>query len=208
MTAYLLKTNKLNSAQHGFLAGHSTATNLLQSLNDWTVSLKNGLQTRVVNIDFSKAFDSICHSKLLLKLGKYGFDGKLLSILQAFLYDRSQRVRISNSVSGSAKITSGVPQGSVLGPLLFIIFINDLADIFTDNITSKFFADDAKLYTVIRSNIELDTLQSSTDLLCKWASDWQLTLSIPKCNFIDFYTKVNKYTEFSLYLLVVMNLNH
>jgi len=86
-----LKRNKiLNESQHGFLVGHSTSTNLLESLNDWTISLKNGHLTRIITIDFARAFDTICYSKLLFKLGLYGFRGNLLKIIESFLSNRSQ----------------------------------------------------------------------------------------------------------------------
>jgi len=127
---YLLLTGQLNTAQHGFIAGHSTCTNVLESLNDWSLSLKNGYLTRVINVDFGKAFDSICYSKLLFKLGQYGIGVSILKIIDSFLENRVQKVMVDGKLSDSTNIISGVPQGSVLGPLLFIVYVNDLFDCF------------------------------------------------------------------------------
>ena len=156
MISFLQRHGLINSAQHGFLAGHSTCTNLLQSLNDWTISVKNGNCTRVAHVDFSRAFDSVCHPKLMLKLRGYGFEGPLLTIIKSFLDMRIQCVNINGAHSHSKFMISGVPQGSVLGPLLFIIYINDIVDIFSNNIVSKYFADDAKLYTEVITGDDID----------------------------------------------------
>ena len=110
----------------------------------------------VAYIDFAKAFDTVTHSKLLYKLRKLGIDGALLSTIESFLTNRSQRVGINGTLSKSVSMKSGVPQGSVLGPILFLVYINDPADIFPDNITSKYFADDAKIYTEVSSGDDID----------------------------------------------------
>jgi ribonuclease P/MRP protein subunit RPP40 len=182
---FLLQNDLLNKGQHGFIAGHSTGTNLLESLNEWTINLKNGNCTRVAHIDFTRAFDSVCHSKLLLKLSKYGIKGNLLQIIESFLSDRSQRVAIENEFSNTADMISGVPQGSVLGPLLFLVYINDLADVFPQKVISKYFADDAKLYTEVETGNDIDELQFSLDLLADWARTWQLGIAVLKCSTID-----------------------
>ena len=110
-------------------------------------------------------------------------------IIKSFLSNRTQRVIIEGIKSDSVDITSGVPQGSVLGPLLFLVYINDLADIFPDNVISKLFADDAKLYTEIKTSSDIDNLQFSIDALSTWAETWQLKISISKCTALDISLK-------------------
>lgn len=185
MLSFMLENKLLTNAQHGFLAGHSTTSNLLQSMNDWTLSLQSGNFSRVAHVDFSRAFDSVCHSKLLHKLSGYGFKGPLLKIIEAFLEMRTQCVKINGVKSGIQGMVSGVPQGSVLGPLLFVIYINDMVDIFPDKVASKYFADDAKLYTEVLTGNNIDDLQSSLDLLSNWARTWQLSIAYKKCSTID-----------------------
>ena len=104
----------------------STNTNLLECTFDWFVALAHSDSVDVIYIDFSKAFDSIVYSKLLFKLSSLGITGKLLAWLAAFLHNRSQCVAIENVFSSVSSVISGVPQGSVLGPVLFLVFIYDI----------------------------------------------------------------------------------
>ena len=165
---------------------------MLESLNDWTLNIRNGNSTRVAYIDYSKAFDSVCHSKLIFKLSKMGIAGALLKIFDSFLRNRSQKVIINETSSNLVDMCSGVPQGSVLGPILFIVYINDLPSVFPPSVVSKYFADDAKLYTEICNVDDVDTLQSSLDNLVIWSNSWQLSISITKCCTIDFKNNKNK----------------
>ena len=185
LIAFFAENNLLSTAQHGFLSGHSTCTNLIEWMNDWTINVNNKHYTRVAYIDFSRAFDSVCHSKLLYKLKALGINGLLLRTIKSFLHNRSQRVMINGTLSNSVALGSGVPQGSVLGPLLFLVYINDLSNIFPDSIVSKYFADDAKIYTEVTSGDDIDSLQFSLDDLSEWAAKWQLSLSIKKCLILD-----------------------
>lgn len=181
---YLLKNKLLNHQQHGFLANRSTLTNLLESTFDWTLAVDNRRVEAVIYVDFSKAFDSVCHSKLIAKLAAYGVTGNLLSLIAEFLSNRSQWTTVGNSISGRVNLSSGTVQGSCLGPLLFLVYINDIFTIFDEPITSMLYADDLKLYTIIDSTHDIDQMQNCLDNLSSWAEAWQLTISIRKCQSI------------------------
>jgi hypothetical protein len=154
---------------------------LLECINDWSISLNARNSVDVVYIDFQKAFDSVVHSKLIHKLSAYGITGNLINWLTSFLSNRSQSVKVGNSYSDFIPVISGVPQGSVLGPLLFLIYINDIVDLFGDDLTVKLFADDVKMYLNISDVDNVNQLQEGLFLLARWASDWQLNISIKKC---------------------------
>ena len=132
-------------------------TQLLSVLDDWTRAMTEGYNTDVVYFDFSKAFNTVPHKRLIHKLMAYGIGGKLLEWLQSFLSDREQSVVINSVFSSWRPVTSGVPQGSVLGPLLFAIYVNDLPSIVSSNLFM--FADDLKLYRSITQ--PLDTVGRS-----------------------------------------------
>ena len=131
------------------------------------------------------AFDSIVFSKLLFKLDKCGISGKLHAWLSSFLHGRSQCVVLENCFSSVSNIISGVPQGSVLGPILFLIFINDVVSICCDNTTVKLFADDLKLYSVYNSTVDSAELQHSLDKLACWSDLWQLQINLNKCHVLS-----------------------
>jgi len=188
---FLLKNNKITKQQHGFLARHSTCTELLESTNEWLLKLNSKSSVDVIYIDFRRAFDSVVHSKLLYKLQNIGICGKLLCWIAAFLSGRSQSVVVGDSVSNSVPVISGVPQGSVLGPLLFLVFINDLCDIFGPDIKIKLFADDAKIYMSINNILDHEVLQHGLYALSCWAEIWQLQVSVPKCSVLHLGNRNN-----------------
>jgi hypothetical protein len=181
---YLCTHKLISKEQHGFLARHSTESQLLETLNDWTDALDNHLHVDCVFIDFKKAFDSVCHNKLLIKLKGYGINGNLLNWLKSFLSNRKQRVRVNSYYSKWSDVSSGVPQGSVLGPILFLLYINDLVDVVNafGGCKIKLFADDVKVYWVRDAKYEVtNTLQKCIDAIQKWSILWQLPISHSKC---------------------------
>lgn len=187
---FLLKNKLISKHQHGFMRHHSTATNLLECTHDWTVGLSNGNNIDVVYIDFTKAFDSIVFSKLLSKLNQYGIEGNLLSWLSSFIHGRTQRVVVENCFSSISEVVSGVPQGSVLGPILFLIFINDIVSTCCGNTTVKLFADDLKLYSIYNSDDGVLNLQQSVDRLVHWSKIWQLNFNLSKCHVLPIRNRI------------------
>ena len=149
-------------------------------MDDWARSLDLGKQTDVIVFDFSKVFDSVPHQWLLAKLNHYGIRGKNLQWLQSFLLDRKQRVVLNGSSSPWSPVISGVPQGTVLGPLLFLLYINDIVD----NITSqvRLFADDCILYREINTSADVLALQKDIDSFENWAKSWQMSFNSKKCH--------------------------
>jgi hypothetical protein len=192
LVQYLVNNGLLNKHQHAFIKNHSTATNLLESINDWLVSIKSPNRTDVVYIDFSKAFDSIVTSKLLYKLESYGVTGLLLKWIECFLSNRIQCVVLDHTFSPFSQVVSGVPQGSVLGPILFLLYINDIESVCCGTTKLQLFADDAKLYSSINIDAASVSLQQSLDNLAAWSIDWQLVINISKCAVLSVSTIPSK----------------
>ena len=214
LLTHLKSNGMINSSQHGFLASRSTTTHLLECCSDWNVALRSRLAVDVIYLDFAKAFDSVVHSKLLAKLTSYGFNTMAIKWIESFLTGRSQCVRIAGSLSSFSPVISGVPQGSVLGPILFIIYVNDIALLMATNSASiKMLADDTKIYTVLHDNSAFsNNLQSYLDAIVEWSATWQLKLSPTKCTVMRikprssrFYTCDPEYHIGSLCLPVVTN---
>ena len=179
----------LTEDQHGFRSGRSTETQLLASAHDWSESLNKAGQTDVVFLDFSKAFDCVPHQRLLEKLRFYGIDGKLNKVIASLLSGRRQRVVINGTRSEWTNVTSGVPQGTVIGPILFLIYINDIQQ----NITSKMrlFADDSTIYRDIKTREDHLTLQEDLRRLDEWAEKWQMVFKPSKCYVMNISNKHN-----------------
>ena len=145
----------LNPSQFGYLEGSSTVSQLLSCYNDWCLTRNSSKASDVIFLDLSKAFDSVPRERLLLKLNRYGIDGQLDLWFRNLLTNGKQRVLIRGSYSDWSPVTSGVPQGSILGPVMFLIYVNDIPDIITS--TAKLFADDTKIYRQI-NNVEDEDL--------------------------------------------------
>ena len=185
LVSFLHSKNLITSQQHAFIKCHSTVTNLLECTHDWSVAVHGGHAVDVIYIDFSRAFDSVVHSKLIYKLSNLGVSGNLLQWIEAFLTDRCQCVVVEHCFSSWTPVVSGVPQGSVLGPILFILFINDIGSICNGSTVShKLFADDLKLYSKIITNCDRIHFQAVLNHLQQWCIDWQLHINSSKCNII------------------------
>ena len=179
---YLLSNQLISKQQHGFIRKRGTCTNILESLHDWCLNLQSRFTTDIIYFDFKKAFDSVSHPKLLVKLQAYGITGNLFTWLTEFLHGRSQTVKLGVTRSHPVHVLSGVPQGSVLGPTLFLLYINDICDIFDGlNVTCKLYADDIKLYSSYNVNVPQYDLMIAISRLHNWSVTWQLQIAIDKC---------------------------
>ena len=185
---YLLQhfdnNNLLSPEQHGFRQGRSCTTQLLSVTEDWSQWLDDHTPYDCIYLDYRKAFDSVPHQRLLKKARASGVQGKLLDWLESFLSERKQRVRVESALSDWVEVTSGIPQGSVLGPTLFLLFINDLPSTITS--ISALFADDTKVFRTINSTDDSTELQKDMDALDEWSRTWQMPFNASKCKLIHF----------------------
>lgn len=176
-----LDTNSLiTTNQHGFRKDKSTVTNLLDILNNFTEALDSRKVVHSAYLDFAKAFDTVSHEKLFHKLKQFGIRGKLLKWFRSFLENRTQFVKIEGVLSDPKPIISGVPQGTILGPVLFIIFINDLVNC-VKHCKISMYADDAKIYLVVGRGVGIADLLEDLNRVMDWANVWQLQLAVAKC---------------------------
>ena len=194
LNKHLINNNILSKEQFGFVSGRNTITQLLVTINDWMHELDNDISVDAAYMDFRKAFDTVPHQRLITKLRSYNINGPILNWIISFLSDRTQFVKINNSSSTNLKVSSGVPQGSVLGPTLFIYFINDLPNV---NINSniKVFADDTKAYNGIKNQEDVKNLQNVIDEMFLWTQKWLLKFNKNKCKILHIGKKnpKNKY---------------
>ena len=172
-------TETLSDFQHGFRKFRSCEPQLLQTVNDLANGLNNRQQIDSIILDFSKAFDKVCHRKLLIKLKHLGITGSLLARITDFLRDRTQSVVVRGTFSEKIAVKSGVPQGTVLGPLLFLTYINDMPLAVKSKIA--LFADDTYLYKIIKSLLDTFALQNDINQLTKWEKLWSMEFHPNKC---------------------------
>ena len=194
---HLHDNDVIRSTQHGFMSKRSCLTNLLEYLEDLTKLIDEGNCLDIVYLDFAKAFDKVPHQRLIAKINAAGIGGSVATWISSWLSDRKQRVVLNGTYSSWCPVTSGVPQGSVLGPTLFLIFINDI-DCVVDEIASKLskFADDTKLFRCVNSLSDNAALQRDINALFEWSEVWQMQFNKDKCKVIHIGSKngLYKYT--------------
>ena len=186
---YLTDNNIVTHYQHVFVSKKSCFTNLLETCEDWTAAVDQGCGVNVIYLDYSKAFDTVPHLRLIEKLKGYGISGSLLMWLMNFLQGRSQMVVLNGIQSQWLEVTSGVPQRSVLGPLLFVLYINDIAEYIHCKL--GVFADDTKIYSIINNMCNTMELQCDLDNMQEWCKTWLLKLNLEKCKVMHIGKSLN-----------------
>ena len=182
IVAHLMKHNLIHFSQHGFMQSKSCQTNLIEYLDTLTKLVDEGHCVDIVYLDFAKAFDKVPHQRLLRKLHAHGISGEMYTWIEKWLSNRKQRVVLNGHHSGWVDVTSGVPQGSVLGPTCFIVFINDIDEVLdlVEGFVFKF-ADDTKYGRVIRTEEDRIQMQNDINRLLEWAELWQMEFNAKKC---------------------------
>ena len=157
---------------------------LIKVLDRWTEAIDIGTAVDIVYCDFVKAFDKAPHKSLMEKLAAYGIGQKYLNWVKAFLENRQQRVVINGETSAWEDVISGVPQGSVLGPVLFVLFINDLPSCLEHDSEIYMYADDTKIYRQVRDQRDCEMLQEDLDRMNEWTEKWLLKFHPEKCRYM------------------------
>ncbi|MCG7870185.1 MAG: hypothetical protein JAY74_27935 [Candidatus Thiodiazotropha taylori] len=188
---HLRDNNLLSSLQSGFIPGDSTVNQLTFLYNTFCQALDSGKEVRAVFCDISKAFDRVWHVGLLHKLKAAGVTGEVLDWFKHYLSDRKQRVVLPGAVSDWVFIRAGVPQGSILGPLLFLLYINDIVNDIGSNI--RLFADDTSLYIVVDDPITTaNCLNTDLDKISRWAATWLVSFNPTKTESLLISRKLNR----------------
>ena len=177
--------NNFNSPnQHGFTPRKSTTSNLLEAMNVWSEALAHNLPVDILYLDLEKAFDKVPHNRLIKQLEKFGLGGNILGWIHCFLSERKQTVKVGTSSSEESNVISGVPQGSVMGPILFLMYVSDIPGL-VNNFTSLF-ADDTKLFSYLLEHEQnlhsTSSLQEDLEAIIRWSESMQMKFNLSKCH--------------------------
>jgi hypothetical protein len=185
--------HKLNDKQHGFLPHKSCTTQMVGYIDSLSSSLNDNIRTDVIYFDFAKAFDSVNHDIILKKLKEqFEIDGTLLKFIMNYLKDRQQRVVIGGSQSNLKAVKSGVPQGSILGPLFFVLFINDISECVSEGTHITLYADDTKIWRRIAGWNDHNILQRDIDALKSWADTNKMKFHPDKCKALSVLNRASE----------------
>ena len=191
IVAFLEKNKILCRNQHGFQKGRSCLTQLLNHVDNILQNFLRGNDTDAIYLDYAKAFDKVDHSLLIEKLHSYGIRGKLLTWLTTYLNNRIQTVAINGAKSYPATVKSGVPQGTVLGPVLFILYLNDLTKCIKYSVISSF-ADDTRLLKEIQNTQDMNGLQADLNEAIRWSHENNMSLHAEKFEYLCHSTGSSK----------------
>ena len=192
--------HKINQAQHGFLPQKSCTTQMVDFIDSLTFSINDNVRSDVIYFDFAKAFDSVNHDIILQKLKhEFSIDGTLLKFLMNYLCDRKQCVIIGGAKSGLKDVRSGVPQGSILGPLLFVLFINDMSECISEGTNIALYADDTKIWRKIVNWIDHEVLQRDIDSLYNWAERNKMKFHPNKCKVVMVTSRASENSMLSVF---------
>ena len=199
-SGFLLKINLFFSSQSGFKPGDSCINQLLSITHKVYSSFDECLEVRSIFLDIAKAFDKVWHDGIIFKLTQNGISGNLLNLLCDFLNERKQRVILNGQFSTWKNVSTGVPQGSILGPLLFLIYINDMTEGLSTN--AKLFADDTSLFSVIHDiQTSANNLNKDLERISNWATQWKMNFNpdtTKQAQEVIFSCKVKKKSSFSI----------
>ena len=188
MAKHFTELNILYDLQHGFREKRSCETQLIMLVDELAKHMHMSKQTDLILLDFSKAFDKVAHEKLILKLHQYGIRGNTLNWIKDLLDNRKQTVVINGINSDQVPFSSGVPQGSVLGSILFLAYINDLPEQVKSRV--RLFADDTTMYLAISLTTEGQVLQTDLAYLEQWEKMWDIQFNPSKCQVLQITRKV------------------
>ena len=202
INSHLAENHPLSNCQWGFQPGKSTVSALIECTHDWFLQLEKQKEIGAVFFDFRKAFDTVPHQPLLDKLHRLGLDPHITTWIHNYLAERYQKVVLNGECSQVSHVLSGVPQGSILGPLLFLIYIDDITDIaLSPESKLVLYADDILLYRTISSRSDFNLLQNDIDAISNWASSNFMTFNESKCKLMQISRKRNPTTPISPLLL-------